>query len=218
MDKQNVIHKTVIMTGVAIKDGNIIDAYTVIGTPAQVRIPEPPTRITHILEYNKGRTNRDMAGMTVIGELNTIRELVTIHEGARIGDGNYIMAHTHVGHDVIIGNDTTLAAPKIAGHVRICDGANVGLNATIHQFVTIGHGAMIGMGAVVVDDIPPFTKAVGNPARVIGWNDIGMERAGFTTERIREIKDWRSPEWFEFEQVRHRRLAKLWFGDEEPQP
>ncbi len=198
----NSIHGTVLIDKpVVIGEANEIGAYTIIGTPPQIK--NPPLKSQRL---------------TIVGNHNTIRELVTIHAGAQIGDDNYIMAHTHVGHDVIIGNNTTLAAPKIAGHVYVCDGANVGLNATIHQFVTIGHGAMIGMGAVVIDDIPPFTKAVGNPARVIGWNDIGMERGGYTPRAIEEIKAWQSREWFEFEMTRTRRLAKLWFGDEEPQP
>jgi acetyltransferase-like isoleucine patch superfamily enzyme len=51
--------------------------------------------------------------------------------------------------------------------IRICNGAWVGARAIITKGVTVGEGAICGMGSVVTHDVPPFTIVGGNPARVI---------------------------------------------------
>jgi acetyltransferase-like isoleucine patch superfamily enzyme len=51
--------------------------------------------------------------------------------------------------------------------VRICKGAWIGARSIILKGVTIGEGAVIGMGSVVTHDVPPRTIVAGNPARVI---------------------------------------------------
>ena len=51
--------------------------------------------------------------------------------------------------------------------VRICEGAWIGARSIILKGVTIGAGAVVGMGSVVTHDVPPRTIVAGNPARVI---------------------------------------------------
>jgi UDP-N-acetylglucosamine acyltransferase len=64
----------------------------------------------------------------------------------------------------------------------------VGGLAAIHQFVRIGESALLGGGAMVTHDVPPFCNASGDRARLRGLNIIGLRRRGFTAERIRELK------------------------------
>ena len=166
----NDIHPTaLIVQSVVMGDRNYVGEYTCIGQAPQLRVKDGLPR------------------QTIIGNGNIIRELVTIHEGARIGDNNFIMAHTHIGHDMVIADSVTITGAKIAGHVQLDNLANIGLNATIHQRIHVGSLAMVGMGAVVVDDVPPFTTVAGNPARIIGWNTLGMVRAGYNTSMIIEM-------------------------------
>lgn len=125
-----------------------------------------------------------------------IREFCTVHGGflepTRIGRGCYLMAHSHVGHDCDLGPDATLSTgATLGGHTRVHEGANLGLNATTHQHVTIGAYAMVGAGAVVLDDVPPFETWAGVPARKIGWNTVGMQRAGFSDEEIADVCEGR---------------------------
>jgi acyl-[acyl carrier protein]--UDP-N-acetylglucosamine O-acyltransferase len=68
------------------------------------------------------------------------------------------------------------------------EGVIMGLKSMTHQFTTIGAYAMIGMGAVVVKDVPPGAKVVGNPARFIGWNTIGFERNNVSKENLDQLK------------------------------
>ncbi|HME55969.1 MAG TPA: UDP-N-acetylglucosamine acyltransferase [Candidatus Lokiarchaeia archaeon] len=172
----------VIMENVVIGDSNTIGPGTVIGTPPQH---------THRGEIN---------GTVVIGNNNTIREHVTIHAALEpehvtsIGNNCYIMAGTHIGHDCVIEDGVILAAPKLAGFTRVMTRANVGLGSITHQFTTIGSGAMVGCGSVVVKDIPPYRKVVGNPVRDIGENayvssGISDEDKEAENERFHQIRN-----------------------------
>ena len=93
----------------------------------------------------------------VIGDRNTIREFVTLHIGTvqdkavtRIGDDNWIMAYTHIAHDCVVGNNTTMANnTTLAGHVELGDWVTVGGLTGIHQFVKVGAHAMVGFASAV---------------------------------------------------------------------
>lgn len=124
-----------------------------------------------------------------VGHGVVIREFATVHGGfigpTRIGERCYIMAHCHLGHDCELGPDVTLATgATLGGHTRVHEGANVGLRAVTHQHVTIGAYAMIGAGAVVLEDVPPFETWAGVPAKFVTRNMVGMQRAGFTQDEI----------------------------------
>ncbi len=131
-----------------------------------------------------------------IGSRNIIREYVTLQPGTTgggmktvIGDGNLFMANSHIGHDSHIGSGNVFAnSAAIAGHVTIHNKVTIGGLSGIHQFVVIGDQAIIGGGAMVSKDIPPFTMAQGDRARLVGLNKIGLERHGMTAEDISRLK------------------------------
>ncbi len=130
------------------------------------------------------------AGTIVVGNGNVIREYVTVHQPTEeltlIGDNCYIMAQSHLNHDTIIEDDATVSSGcQLGGHVRLMRGANLGLSCSVHQFTVIGAGAMVGMGSVVIKDVPPHTMAVDGAARKV--NRVGLERAGKTAEEIAEV-------------------------------
>ena len=112
-----------------------------------------------------------------IGDRTRITGLVTIDSGAHdktiVGRNCYIMKGAHLGHDVIVFDDVTISCgAKVGGHSVVCSQSNIGLNATIHQKVTIPHNCMIGMGAAVTKklEMKPYSKYAGVPARYIGEN------------------------------------------------
>jgi UDP-N-acetylglucosamine acyltransferase len=134
-------------------------------------------------------------GEIIIGDRNIIREFVTVHlpsgEGrqTKIGNENFIMVHSHVPHNCQIGNQVVLGGyVGLAGHTQIEDQATIGGMAGVHQFVRIGRLAMVGAQSKIVQDIPPFMLAEGNPAEVRGINSIGLQRRGLSQEVVAEIK------------------------------
>jgi UDP-N-acetylglucosamine acyltransferase len=107
----------------------------------------------------------------------------------RLGSHNFIMAQTHIAHDCVLGNYTTLASlTGLAGHVEVEDGAVIGGVTGVHQFVRIGAYSMVGGSSRLMQDVPPFLLAAGNPATVHGLNTVGLRRAGFSAEARRELK------------------------------
>jgi UDP-N-acetylglucosamine acyltransferase len=131
-----------------------------------------------------------------IGNHNEIREFVTINRGTvkgggitRIGSHTLVMAYTHVAHDCQIGDHVILAnAATLGGHITVEDWAMVGALCPVHQFVRIGTHSYIGGGTTITRDVLPFSKtAAARDTHAYGMNTVGLERRGFSKERIRKI-------------------------------
>jgi UDP-N-acetylglucosamine acyltransferase len=131
-----------------------------------------------------------------IGDDNVIREYVTINRGTakgggvtRIGSHCLIMAYTHIAHDCVIGDHVIMAnAATLGGHVIVEDWATVGALCPVHHFVRIGAHSFIGGGTTVTRDVLPFSKtAAERGTHAYGINAIGLERHGFSKDRIRKI-------------------------------
>jgi UDP-N-acetylglucosamine acyltransferase len=132
-----------------------------------------------------------------MGSHNVVREYVTINRGTtkgggvtRIGSHTLLMAYAHVGHDCVIGDHVIMAnAATLAGHVTIAEWATVGAFSAVHQFDVVGAHAYIGGGTIVTRDVLPFSKTVAaREAKAYGVNTIGLERRGFSKERIQRIQ------------------------------
>jgi UDP-2-acetamido-3-amino-2,3-dideoxy-glucuronate N-acetyltransferase len=121
-----------------------------------------------------------------IGDETKIGTFVEIQKGARVGRRCKISSHSFICEGVFIGDDvfvghgvmfTNDRRPRASIDGRpivdewtmeetvIEDGVSIGSNATILCGLTIGRGAVIGAGAVVVGDVPAGAVVVGNPAR-----------------------------------------------------
>jgi UDP-N-acetylglucosamine acyltransferase len=131
-----------------------------------------------------------------IGDRNTIREFCTINCGTvqgggitRVGNDNWIMAYVHIAHDCVIGDRTILANnTQFAGHVPVGDDAILGGFTVVHQFCRIGAHSITALGTIVLQDIPPYVTASGNPARPHGINREGLRRRGFSVDAIAELR------------------------------
>ena len=117
-----------------------------------------------------------------VGKDNIFREFSTVHRGTQgqdtqIGDGNLFMAYSHVAHDCRIGNDNILAnGATLGGHVELGNRLQMGGMSAVHQHCRLGSGSMIAGGSMVTQDVPPFTIAKGDRARLHGLNRIGLRR------------------------------------------
>jgi UDP-N-acetylglucosamine acyltransferase len=210
-----MIHPTAIIDPAArVPDSCSIGPYCVVG--ADVELGEHCELMSHVVVQGLakiGKSNRffpfsaigiepqdltykgEKTGV-VIGDGNTFRECVTINRGTtkgggttRIGSHTLIMAYSHVGHDTVIGDHAMLVnGATLAGHVTIEEWAVVGALCPVHQFVRIGAHSYVGGGTVVTQDVLPFSKVVTpRHTKTYGLNSVGLERRGFTKDRIRKI-------------------------------
>jgi UDP-N-acetylglucosamine acyltransferase len=131
-----------------------------------------------------------------IGDHNEIRECVTISRGTikgggvtRVGSHTLIMAYTHIGHDSVIGDHCMLInGATLAGHVTVEEWAVVGALCPVHQFVRIGAHSYIGGGTTITQDVLPFSMtSAARDTHAYGMNKVGLERRGFSKERISKI-------------------------------
>jgi UDP-N-acetylglucosamine acyltransferase len=130
-----------------------------------------------------------------IGEGNVFREFSTVHRGTGagektiIGDGNLFLAYSHIAHNCVVGNRTIFSNnATLAGHVVVGDHAVISGLSAVHQFCRIGEHAIIGGCAKIVQDVPPYLIADGNPAHLRGINHVGLERRGFSEEEIKALR------------------------------
>jgi UDP-N-acetylglucosamine acyltransferase len=132
-----------------------------------------------------------------VGDENEFHEFSTVNRGTlkgggttRLGSHNLIMSYAHIGHDSQIGSHTIFVnGATLAGHVTVEDYATIGAFCPVHQFCRIGKYSYIAAHTVVTQDVPPFSKIVApRDTKCYGVNSIGLERNGFTPDRIESIE------------------------------
>src|SRR5438045_2119883 len=131
-----------------------------------------------------------------IGDENSFREFVTVNRSTtsagktRIGKAGNFLAYSHIGHDCVVGDAVVFSNNgTLAGHVQIGDHAVMGGLTAVHQFCRLGRYGITGGCYKIVQDVPPFMIADGNPAEIRGINLIGLERKHFPPESVRLIKE-----------------------------
>src|SRR5437868_8721709 len=131
-----------------------------------------------------------------IGDENTFREFVTVNRSTkgegktRVGSRGNFLAYSHIGHDCEVGNEVVFSNNgTLAGHVEVGDNAVMGGLTAVHQFCRIGRFAITGGCSKIVQDVPPFMIADGNPAEIRGVNLIGLERKNYPPESVKLIKE-----------------------------
>ena len=144
---------------------------------------------TQDLKFRGGPTHCE------IGDNNTFREFVTVNSSTSdedrtiIGSDNHILTYSHVAHDCKVGNHCIFSNNStLGGHVVVEHWVVLGGMTGIHQFCRIGKHAMTGGCTKIVQDVPPFMIADGNPCEVRSVNVIGMQRRGFSEDAVRAIK------------------------------
>jgi UDP-N-acetylglucosamine acyltransferase len=135
------------------------------------------------LKYKGEETWVEIGSGTIIREYCTINRGSTATGKTTIGERCFLMTYVHVAHDCVVGNDVIIAnSVQMAGHVTIHDRAIISGLVPIHQFVRIGTYAFVGGLSRVNQDVPPYTKAAGNPVHLYGLNSVGLQRAGFSPD------------------------------------
>jgi UDP-N-acetylglucosamine acyltransferase len=167
----------------------VIDGYTSLGEGNEIFPFASIGLKTQDLKWKGGITR------TQIGGHNTFREYVTIHsatgdgEVTVVGSHNHILAYSHIAHNVTLGSHIIMSnVATLAGHVVVEDYAVIGGLAAVHQFCRIGTMSIIGGCSKVVQDVPPYMLADGNPAQTRTVNKVGLERNGIGAEAQAALK------------------------------
>ncbi|HMP71982.1 MAG TPA: acyl-ACP--UDP-N-acetylglucosamine O-acyltransferase [Kiritimatiellia bacterium] len=209
------IHPTAVVDpGAKLGAGVVVGPYAVIEGDVEVGektrigphvVIHPHTRIGKGCEIHAhavvGDTPQDLVFKPVtsfveIGDDCVIREAVTIHRGTKggtktvVGRGCYLMANSHLAHNVELGEKVILAnGVLLAGYVVVGDGAFLSGNCVVHQFVRIGRLAMLGGLSAIGKDVPPFCMTrSGDVNLIVGLNVVGLRRAGFAPEQRKEVR------------------------------
>lgn len=201
-DKTNIIHPTAILgKNVKLGSGNYIGPYCVIR--GDVEIGDNNRFISHVSVGSPPEHRRfpidpstlDSIGRITIGSNNTFFEFVTVNHPVQrvtaIGSECFFLAHVYLPHDCIIEDGVTIAnGCTIGGYSILMRGCNLGFSVSVHQHTTIGPYCMVGMGSVVLKDLPPYCVYVGVGPRRLGVNNVGLSRNGFEESTIRVIQEW----------------------------
>ncbi len=181
---------------VEIGDDTVIGPHVVVS--GHTRIGQS-NRIFQFCSIGEAPQDKKYAGEPTrleIGDRNTIREFCTLNCGTaqdvgvtRLGDDNWIMAYVHLAHDCQVGNQTIFANnAQLAGHVHVGDWAILGGFTVVHQFVRIGAHSITAMGTILLQDLPPYVMAAGNPGEPRAINAEGLKRRGFSAAAVTAVK------------------------------
>ena len=187
---------SIIGEGVKIGEGTQVGSHVVIEKWTEIGCDNQIFQFASVGAGPQDLKYRGEETWLTIGDRNRIREFATLHRGTVDGGGrtvvgsdNLFMAYSHVAHDCKVHNRVVMAnAATLAGHVEVEDNAILGGLVAVHQFCRVGCHTMISGGAMVAQDIPPYTIAQGDRAKTIGLNLVGLKRRGFPESTIRGIK------------------------------
>jgi UDP-N-acetylglucosamine acyltransferase len=186
----------VIGEDVELGDGCVLHEHATVGGPAKYGCNNNFYSFCAVGGDPQDYTFRGERTELVVGDGNIFREYVTISRGTvkgggvtRIGSENFFLAYSHVGHDDQIGNQTLFVnGATLAGHVAVEDFATIGSFSVVHQFCRVGRYSYVGACTVITQDVPPFSRVVTErQTRSFGANTIGLERKGFSKERLQAL-------------------------------
>lgn len=93
-------------------------------------------------------------------------KFITIEDGVWVTSRCLLLCHKRILDEYYVGDDYN-KLPYNKEPIHLKKGCVIGMNTMVMPGVTIGEGAIIGAGSLVVKDIPAWTVAVGNPCKVV---------------------------------------------------
>ena len=186
----SIVEKNVIIgDNTKISSHVLIKEYSTIGSECQIFKGAVIGEVPMDLKFEGEKSSLK------IGDRTTVREFCTLHRGTKdkeitkIGSDCLLMSYSHVAHDVVIGDNVIVSiSVNIAGHAEVDDYAIIGGCTPIHQFCKVGKHAFIGGGRLILQDVPPYILATGEPLKYAGINSVGLRRRKFSATARSQIK------------------------------
>lgn len=182
LEKNNIIISGLIDTNPSI---TTLMGYPVVSETTEIN----QSNIGFLISIGNNSIRKRLAGALNCQFTNAIHPAAVLSIQLRLGTGNVIMAGAVVNTDVSVGNHVILntncsvdhdcriddfvhVSPNaaLAGNVEVGEGAHVGIGACVIQGIKIGRWATIGAGAVIIRDVPDYAVVVGNPGKIIKYN------------------------------------------------
>lgn len=187
---------SVIGADVEIGEGTWIGPHVVIQGPTRIGRDNKIFQFSSIGEEPQDLKYKGEKTLLEIGDRNMIREFCTLNRGTvqdnsltRIGNDNLFMAYVHIAHDCMIGNHNIFANnASLAGHAIVEDYVNLGGFSGVFQFCRLGSYSFITTNSVVIKDVPPYVKVSGYYAKPYGLNTVGLQRRGFNSDTMLQLK------------------------------
>lgn len=187
---------TIIDEGVEIDSGCEIGSHVVIKGPCKIGKNNQIFPFSSIGDAPQDLSHQNDKTWLIIGDNNIIREYCMISRGTVkgggetvIGNHNFLMAHTHVGHDCRLANHIIMVNHSaLSGHVTIDDNVNVGAYSAIHQFCHIGKHAFVVKATYLTKDVLPYVMVSGNSPKCCGVNTVGLKRNGFSAAEVDAVR------------------------------
>lgn len=182
---------------VELGDGCVLDHHAMVQGPAKLGRNNRVYPFAAVGGDPQDITFRGEPVWLEAGDNNIFREFCTVNRGTvkgggvtRLGSHNLIMSYAHIGHDGQIGNHTIFVNnASLAGHVTVEDYAQIGPFCQVHQFCRIGKYSYMGANSIISQDVLPYSIVVAPRAtKCYGTNKVGLERNGFSPERIQAIE------------------------------
>ena len=181
---------------VEIGDGSWLQHHVTVMGPSKIGKNNQFYAYGSIGQQTQDLKYKDEPTYLEVGDNNTFREFCSVHratapgEKTIIGSHNNFLSYVHIAHDCVVGNHVIFSNNgTLAGHVHVEDHVILGGLSAIHQFCRIGTRSIIGGCAKIVQDVPPYCTADGNPARARGLNLVGLKRAGFSRDQMRALRN-----------------------------
>lgn len=190
---------SIVEAGARLGPGTVIGSHVVIHGSVSAGNGNRFHQACAIGDFPQDVSTRPDHTKVVIGDNNVFREFVTIHRGTdkstgltTVGNDCYIMAYAHVAHDCAIGNNVILTnTATLGGHVDVEDHSYLSAFVAVHQHCRVGTYSFSGAATAVTKDVVPYALVVsdtGNRPKVFGPNVVGLKRAGFNAEQLRNIR------------------------------
>ena len=186
----------VVGDGVVLGDGCVLHNHVTIHGPSHIGARNTFYPSACIGQQTQDLKYKGEPTFLEAGDDNVFREFCTVNRGTLpgsktlIGSHNHFLAYVHLAHDCVVGSHCIFSNNgTLAGHVVVEDHVIIGGLTAVHQFCRIGAYAITGGCSKIVQDVPPYMIADGNPAEIRGVNLVGLQRAAFPEEDVRALKE-----------------------------
>lgn len=136
------------------------------------RIRQKVVKNNHFSYFKAIAPTASCSKFAEIGEGTVVMPQAVVNAGTTIGKHCILNSASVVEHDCVVGDYVHISPnAAVAGHVTIGEGTQIGIGASVIQCLNIGKWVTIGAGAVIIKDVPDYAVVVGNPGRMIKFNE-----------------------------------------------